>query len=506
MIVHHTLDSALWEIVEPFYHQPISVPYGESAILMQLFPELEVDLPVSEQELSKYIPWGKGNIAQFFKDWPELLYFKPILDFSMNVPVKSGRICVSVDRNGVSGESAQRMQFSLEPLSCFSLDGRFSFTESYARWKNRILRITPGKWCSFMAGNVTPHADRHGLVSGAFAGRKKNENTVKDNWLYGDKRGWNTIVMNFSTEKLMKKVTFEPFLHKRELETVAGIAADILLNETIESEFDFIGMDVKEIEDTLLYGVSSTKFKFSTMEAEITLAASVKAQPAVPVRFGLNYSREMDKLKVEMVYLPEGFIGPRSNVLEDFAGYDSIFNPVKTGIFSSEMAWKHHVTECVTATPSLTLRTSDLSLMYLNPGISVSMQEKRYRLTIEYQRFEPLRDESTRNVDYFRLDCLTELFKKNDMQVDMCVRHFTDNRWYVSTILKQEFQLSPETQITPGIKYNKYSGRLYNLALSLAYTMSLFNAIYSDCSIEKYISLNEKQGPLRLNAKLWFAF
>jgi hypothetical protein len=44
------LISALWEIVEPFYYQPVSVPYGELDILILLFPELCSSLPVSEHQ------------------------------------------------------------------------------------------------------------------------------------------------------------------------------------------------------------------------------------------------------------------------------------------------------------------------------------------------------------------------------------------------------------------------------------------------------------------------
>lgn len=156
MLAHHEIDSSLWEIVEPFYQQPISVPYGESGILSQLFPELDLNIPVSEAELTRYIPWDKKKISQFFRDYPELFFFKPILDFSMNVPVKSGRISMSVDRNGTTDRTSQRLQFSLDPVQWISVGGRVDFTEYTARWKNRILTISPRKGWSLTAGNVAP--------------------------------------------------------------------------------------------------------------------------------------------------------------------------------------------------------------------------------------------------------------------------------------------------------------------------------------------------------------
>lgn len=507
MITSHLFDSALWEIVEPFYHQPISVPHGELDILTLLFPELYSSLPVSEHQLSKYIPWDKKSIAMFFEDWPELLYFKPILDFSMNLPVKSGRVGVFIDRDGVLRESSQRIQFSLEPFSWVSVDGRFSITEHSARWKNRKISITPVEWCSFKAGNVAPRTDRYGLVSGAFGIEKNDENSLMENWLYGDRRSWNTFITDFYTDKLLKKISVESFLHKRKSEDVAGISVNVAVHPDIESQIDFVGMDIKESDDTLMYGIGSIRFRYPVGEVEIALAAPLDLRlPAVPGRFRLNYQREKDRLRIELVYFPEGFFGPLSNLLKNFTESDSMMIPVAQDLLYSQMTWVHQVTPNAVITPSLTLRTSDYLVRYINSGVNVSMKRERFRFIIEYQRFEELWREERGDIDYFKADFVAELFKKNDLKIDFRAKHFSGNNWHTVTVVEQKVELSPEIQIKPGVKYCNSTGTTNQIALSLSYTMTLFKAIYSDCSVEKYISFTKQKGPFRLNAKMWFAF
>lgn len=507
MIASHLLDSAMWEIVEPFYHQPILVPHGELDILTLLFPEHFSSLPVSEHQLSKYIPWDKKSVAMFFEDWPELFYFKPILDFSMNLPVKSGRFGVFIDRDGARRESSQRIQFSLEPLTWVSVDGRFSITDHSARWKNRKISISPAQWCSIKAGNVAPRTDRHGLVSGAFGIEKNDKSSSMENWLYGDRRSWNTFITDFNTDKLLKKVSVESYFHKRKSEVVAGISANVVVHQNIESQIDFVGMDVKESDDTLIYGIGSIRFRYPVGEAEIALAVPVDSRlPAVPGRLRLNYQREKDRLRIELVYFPEGFFGPLSNLLENFTENDSMMVPVAEDLFYSQMNWVHQVTSNGVITPSLTIRTSDCLVRYINSGINVSVKRERLRFSIEYQRFEELWREERGGIDYFKADCMVELLKKNDVKIDFRAKHFSGNNWHMVTVLEQQVELSPEIQIKPGVKYSNLTGTTNQIALSLAYTMTLFKAIYSDCSVEKYISFTKQKGPFRLNAKMWFAF
>ncbi len=507
MIASHLLDSALWEIVEPFYYQPVSVPYGELDILILLFPELCSSLPVSEHQLSKYIPWDKKNVAMFFDDWPELIYFKPILDFSMNLPVKSGRIGVFVDRNGALRESSQRIQFSLEPFKWISIEGRSRITEHSARWKNRKILIAPAKWCSLKAGNVAPGLDHHGLVSGAFGSDRKNPSSLMENWLYGDRRSWNTAVLKMSTDKILNNVSVESFLHKRVSEVVGGISAKAVFHHNVESQIDFIGMDVKESGDTLIYGIGSLTLRYSAGVVEFALAAPVdRSLPAVPGRIRLNYHREKDRLDFEFVFFPEGFCGPLSSLLEDVAESDSMMVPVGENLLYGQLMWVHQVMPNASVTPSLTLRTSDNFLRYINPGVIFSMSRERFRLTIEYQRFEKLWLKEMGEIDYFKADCSAELFNKNDLTIGFRARHFSGNNWHMVTALEQQVELTPEIQIKPGVKYSNSKNSKNQIALSLAYTMTLFKAIYSDCSVEKYIAFTNMKGPLQLNAKMWFAF
>jgi hypothetical protein len=506
MLSHHEIDSSLWVIIEPFYQQPISVPYGESGILMQLFPELDLDIPVREELLARYSPWDKPKIAQFFRDYPELVYYKPILDFSMNVPVKSGRICVSVDRNGSNERTSQRLQFSLEPVKWISADGRADFTDYTARWKNRSLAISPMKWWSVKAGNIAPVADKHRMVSGKFGNHNPEINDIAENWFYGEKRGWNVLLLTITSDKIFNGLIVQPFLHKRLSETVAGISSEVSINKHISCEFDLIGMDMKDLADTLLYGIFSTRVNCSGWSSELTLAPSMKQSPAIPVRFDLGYSREQDEFNIEWIYFPIGFNGAGSRTLEDFIGTDSSSVQLTEDVCSFDLSLKHRVVKDIFFKPSLLMRMSNMQLRYLNPGLILSVQKELYSLIFGYQRFEPLSVRSSRTKDDFTFECSVQPLKSVELQVDLCTRTFIDNSRYFSSALEPVWTIIPDVKMSPGIKVKKYSNRPCNLALSLANTLFLFKSIYSDVSIEKYVSFNGKKGPVSAHAKMWFVF
>jgi hypothetical protein len=506
MLRCHEIDSSLWEIIEPFYQQPISIPYGESGILMQLFPELNLDIPVREDQLSRYSPWDKTKIAQFFRDYPELIFFRPMLDFSMNVPVKSGRICVSVDQNGSNGRTSQRMQFSFEPVPWVSADGRADFTDYTARWKNRTLTISPMKWWSVIAGNVAPMADKHCIVSGRFGKRNPEINEIAQNWFYGEKRGWNALMLTISSDRILNGLRVQPFFHKRLTETVAGISSEVSLNQYITGEFDLVGMDMEDLADTLLYGIFSTRVNYSGWRSELTLATSVTRSPTVPIRLDLGYCRELDEFNLECIYFPEGFRGPGSRALEDFIGADSFPDKLTDDLCSFDLSLKHCIVNDIVFRPSLIMKMSDTQLWYLNPGLILSVQKELYRLMFGYQRFEPLSVRSIRTKDNITLECSMQPSKKVDLQVDLCTRTFIDNSWYFSSFLQPVLTILPDMKISPGIKFKKYSNKPCDLALSIANTLYLFKSIYSDVSIEKYVSFKDKKGPVSAHAKMWFVF
>lgn len=506
MLGRHEIDSSLWEIVEPFYQQPISVPYGESGILMRLFPELDLNIPVKEEQLARYTPWDKSKISQFFKDYPELVFYKPILDFSMNVPVKSGRICVSVDRSGSTGLSSQRMQFSLEPLEWISADGRAEFTDYTARWKNRKLTISPQKWVSITAGNVAPIADRHRMVSGTFGNRNPEINDIADNWLYGEKRGWNTVMATISSDNILHGLKIQPFLHKRLSESAAGISSEVFINQNITTEFDLIGMDLKETADTLFYGLLSTRINYFRWTTELTIATSVKYSPAIPVRLDLGYCRERDEFNFELMYFPEGFKGPGSRALEDVIGGGDLYNQLTEDLLSYDLTWNHHIVKDIVVRPSILMKMSDLQLWYLNPGVSLSVLKERYSLLFGYQRFEPLSARSIKTRDDISFECSVQPHKQLDVQVDLCTRSFINKSWYFSSSLEPILTIIPDMKLSPGIKCKKYSDKPCDLALSLTNTLYLFKSIYSEMSIEKYVSFNDKKGQVSAHAKMWFVF
>jgi hypothetical protein len=78
-----------------------------------------------------------------------------------------------------------------------------------------------------------------------------------------------------STDKNLNNVSVESLLHKRVSEVVGGISAKAVFHHNVESQIDFIGMDVKESGDTLIYGIGSLTLRYSAGVVEFALAAPV---------------------------------------------------------------------------------------------------------------------------------------------------------------------------------------------------------------------------------------
>ncbi len=81
MLKEGTLDSATWELIGNYYEQPLNVPDGELKDLVNVFPEIGHDVPLTQEQLAPYEPWAAKDVQRFFSDFPELNNLKPILSF-----------------------------------------------------------------------------------------------------------------------------------------------------------------------------------------------------------------------------------------------------------------------------------------------------------------------------------------------------------------------------------------------------------------------------------------
>ena len=212
-----TLDSATWELLKPFYTQPLSVPLGELRYLRDIFPDLPEDLSVRDEVLSRYEPWTVATIDVFFKDYPYLIAFKPILSFATEKTPSVAHVAFFSRLSGYSDQFRQSVRFTVTPVKEVRADGTVYFEDNYARWQRRRILLKIPHVGKIQAGNFSFIMNK-GLFYGYFPSSGPSGDEVKHNWMYGQSRTGN----GFSSETPLGKTwNVNSLVHIRETESIA---------------------------------------------------------------------------------------------------------------------------------------------------------------------------------------------------------------------------------------------------------------------------------------------
>ena len=189
------IDSSDLSDIEPFLLDPLSVPRGELTYLIDadILEQGMNPLPVTATELSDYEPWGEKEIQRFFNDYPELYSFRPILSFeSAAIPHWSSTRFSFTDLTSQGSEHDMTMSYRLFPFPNLSGSGRIAVSPRNAQWQRRFCRIHfPGK-TRVSLGNFSTGLSNE-LVYGVFPRDTVAFRTVRENWLYASRRGWNGV-------------------------------------------------------------------------------------------------------------------------------------------------------------------------------------------------------------------------------------------------------------------------------------------------------------------------
>lgn len=333
-----TLDSATWELLKPFYTQPLSVPLGELRYLRDIFPDLPDDLPVRDEVLLFYEPWTVAAIDVFFKDYPYLVGFKPIVSFATEKMPSVAHVAFFSRLSGYSDQFRQSVRFTVTPVKEARADGTVYFEENYARWQRRRILLKIPHVGKIQAGNFSFIMNK-GLFYGYFPSSDQSGNEVKYNWMYGESLTWN----GFSSETpLGKKWNVSSLVHIRETESIAGLKADFnpvpLLSvygalSGASSQLDSI------INDTLLAVHGGVEVSTDLLHIEIESGTNLFNTGSVPVFLTLSNGRKKHRYEVSFINIPEKFSAPRSSLLHSFSRRLDIADDTKKNIIGIDFTY-----------------------------------------------------------------------------------------------------------------------------------------------------------------------
>lgn len=307
-------DSTIWEMLRPYYSQPISVPDGELRFLKDIFPQLSGSFPATIKSLKKYEPWGKHQINSFFNDYPELLLFEPILSFATVSTPHWASASFQIYQRSYSQDPQINTGFSFFPAHYFSVKGKAGITEERAWWQRRSVSGTIPEIGEIHAGNFSLTLNE-GLFYGYFPSVSKDSMTLRDNWLYGETRTWNGAALQIA---LQKSNEFLTFFHSRYTESVIGAKASFTPLRGLKLYFGASGLEINDLEsrqrDTLFYIHTGTRYSINKWDLDCHAGISVDMPSRVPFKISVRQQTEDSRLGLSLTRIPDNLNAPRSRL------------------------------------------------------------------------------------------------------------------------------------------------------------------------------------------------
>lgn len=343
MVRQGKLDVALWEMIKPYYAQPIDVPNGELNILLEMFPQLPETIPVNCDSLKKYLPWNENAKNLFFNDFPFLIQFLPILRFDIRNSYSRIKADFSISGKDISKPFSHGANLSVRLSQKTSFESRINFTDDYARWYRRRIVIKPSEKFHLQLGNFGSFFDK-GLFLGFFPSIKSNQSTSLENWIYGDAPNWNGIKLQLSDmgSGFFKKVGITTFFHKRFSELSFGSFANYRINQQIQYS---AGVSSLFATDSVFgatehyYLHSALRIKINRFTSELQTGIDFDEPCSVPLYLESKIGNSDKELAFFLIVLPRNFNAPNSYVCRKLK-VDPV--EINSTLFSVSVQSKYH--------------------------------------------------------------------------------------------------------------------------------------------------------------------
>jgi len=247
------IDSTEYEQLLAFYAVPLSVPRGELAYLLSVFPDLIETIPIDPEEISEYRPFDNRQIRRLFDDYPALEDFEPILRFNDDAAPEelNGEVVVGINRSKIGALRGHRVRFRRKG-GLLSAEGGLALSDSGALWQSRRIDVKykgvgvhignfkqpiPGELASGRFASLSSLTELTGLTDGTFRLRSMTAFRLRSmtaaNWLYGGTGAWNGISVDIKDiwNNEAVGVGAVAFCHLRPAESGGGAGVNININK-----------------------------------------------------------------------------------------------------------------------------------------------------------------------------------------------------------------------------------------------------------------------------------
>jgi|GEM_PF-6028876 len=310
-----TLDSSLWRLLEPFYDRPLLVPAGELVQLAELFPDMATQIPPDRKTLDQYLPWDIPAIERFFRDYPILERFRPILCFDYSDQSRTGALSLFMDLSQADTTEHHSLRLSTGIKEYVSFCSSFDLTPDYVYPQRLSLTAEPASWIKIQAGNITFLNDQ-GIFYGYFPGVTVSNRDQPCDRLFTTPF-WNGCSVGGSIKEKNSgiKSSVSYFMHKRHTESIIGGNASFALKSFLffsqgASCLDAIGSTGKR---GSLHGSVSTCFP--SIKSELFWGADCDYPLRIPVIWRNMLRSDRQTVDVRFTFLPKGFNASRSGLL-----------------------------------------------------------------------------------------------------------------------------------------------------------------------------------------------
>lgn len=500
------LDPSIWEIIKPYYAQPIDVPQGELGILMELFPQLPSDLPVSSDSLARYSPWDESAKMRFFNDFPILAQFEPILCFEIKSAASKLKTSFSINGQNLPRSFSQSMNLLFCLSDKFKLDTRVKFTDDYARWYRRASTFTPSEKCSLQIGNFGSSFDR-GLFFGYFPPEQIFIKHSLNNWLYGNAATWNGFNIRVAElgNDFLSRFSGYSFFHKRETETAYGSILKMLINEKINISAGMSSLNVTEdssVAEYRYYVHSGIKMNFNSFRSEIQTGLDLKDPLLIPVYIENRFIAQGKECNITVIVLPEGFNAPCSFLARRINQYNDTVDQTITSVYIQS---KYRLLRWLSVLPSIDLAFTKDRTESCHLGLSVSGSFSKLIYDLDYS-WTPSCTQSDSTVNSF-YNMLSVIFlNKITLKSELDATILNHGNYNVNGSISARLDLFQAIAIKPSVSFSRKSNKKNFIGYGIRQILCLRDRTFTEVFLEKSVNPKIQREILRVEAKTSFLF
>jgi hypothetical protein len=499
MMKEGSLDSTEWEMLKPYYAQPLNVPDGELPELGEIFSIVDRGQPLDEVQLDKYVPWTQKDISRFFSDYPELLPYRPVLSFSCvkNRPVSHASLALYSDE---TQQPTALSRFSLFGNSAFSVMGNASHRDTSVLLRKRTVQ------CSFQGigmvriGNFDEGRD-DGLFYGYFPDDTRTPSAL-DNWRYGMSRSFNGV---FLQSARWAGAAASAWYHKRQAETVGAFFCE---TRPLDSVRITVGLSHLTTSGTAGFPADSELYYHCGLDAgragwraRVTTGIVQRHVSSPPLYAGI--SGKSGSSSLEIVYSRTGdprFV-PRSRLAYACKAELDDDSTCRRKLQTAKISTHHAFSPQFAVSDELTYTTDD------STAAATASLSAAGSAAVDYRVVYLLRASSTGRVESHRTTLSLQ------RQISRFVRQlfygtvFVKNNGFCSGLLRVPVELQPLAGLTLTPYCSLYANTMQERSLSAGIRQSLYLFAKTGCDGEVEATVNNKnERGWYLHASAFFGF